>query len=188
MIAPGFPRILHLARYCNFSPLFVTWDKADGRGNSKLRGCIGKLSPITLHDGIRKYAAVSAFEDHRFSPISSEEVPWLECSVTLLFDFEEAPTYLDWQVGKHGMIIDFADEAGAALSATYLPYVCSEQGWEKQECIDSLIRKAGYRGAISQRLRNSIRLTRYQGCKASVDFGTYRQHRVSERLWQAAWG
>ncbi len=34
------------------------------------------------------------------------------------------------QVGKHGMIIDFADEAGAALSATYLPYVCSEQGPE----------------------------------------------------------
>ncbi len=33
----------------------------------------------------------------RFSPISSEEVPLLECSVTLLFDFEEAPTYLDWQ-------------------------------------------------------------------------------------------
>ena len=36
----------------------------------------------------------------RFSPISAEEVPALECSVTLLSDFEEAADYADWQVAS----------------------------------------------------------------------------------------
>mmetsp|Transcript_70922 Transcript_70922/g.189371 ORF Transcript_70922/g.189371 Transcript_70922/m.189371 type:complete len:172 (-) Transcript_70922:51-566(-) len=160
----------------------------DGKGNSNLRGCIGNLSPIGLHDGVKKYAAVSAFEDRRFSPISADEVPMLECSVTFLSNFEEAANYVDWEIGKHGMIINFSDDRGSPLSATYLPYVCSEQGWGKEECIDSLIRKAGYRGSISQRLRNSIKLTRYQGCKATVDFAAYRGQRVADRLWLEAWG
>mmetsp|Transcript_70926 Transcript_70926/g.189383 ORF Transcript_70926/g.189383 Transcript_70926/m.189383 type:complete len:137 (-) Transcript_70926:203-613(-) len=100
----------------------------DGKGNSNLRGCIGNLSPIGLHDGVKKYAAVSAFEDRRFSPISADEVPMLECSVTFLSNFEEAANYVDWEIGKHGMIINFSDDRGSPLSATYLPYVCSEQG------------------------------------------------------------
>lgn len=126
------------------------------------------------------------------------------------------------------MMIDFEDEGGARLSATYLPFVCSEQGWAQvstharlelvagkhgcragcaltrpslaasrlapcaglplplplltptlprcrgpsavlaampqEECIDSLVRKAGYRGSIDARLRSRIRLTRYQVC------------------------
>ena len=32
----------------------------------------------------------------------------------------------------------------------------------QEECIDSLVRKAGYSGRIDARLRQRIRLTRYQ--------------------------
>ena len=34
----------------------------------------------------------------RFSPVRDHEVKSLECSVTLLYMFEEARNYLDWQV------------------------------------------------------------------------------------------
>ena len=33
---------------------------------------------------------------------------------------------------------------------------------EQEECIDSLVRKAGYKGRIDEGLRRRIRLTRYQ--------------------------
>eukprot|EP00293_Proteomonas_sulcata_P010982 CAMPEP_0184310124 /NCGR_PEP_ID=MMETSP1049-20130417/24308_1 /TAXON_ID=77928 /ORGANISM="Proteomonas sulcata, Strain CCMP704" /LENGTH=169 /DNA_ID=CAMNT_0026623713 /DNA_START=73 /DNA_END=579 /DNA_ORIENTATION=+ len=118
---PRFPK--------GYYPLFVTWNKADSRGNLSLRGCIGNLSGMDLYQGVPKYATSSAFDDRRFSPVSLTEVRALECSVTLLYNFEKAKNYLDWQIGTHGMIIEFEGDRGEKLSATYLPYVCSDQGW-----------------------------------------------------------
>ena len=43
-------------------------------------------------------------------------------------------------------------------------------GWNHQETIDSLIRKAGYKGRISGRVREAIRLTRYQSSKAALTY------------------
>lgn len=40
----------------------------------------------------------SAFKDSRFNAVSSEEIPKLHCSVSLLTDFEEAKHCLDWEV------------------------------------------------------------------------------------------
>ena len=36
-----------------------------------------------------------------------EEIPHLECEVSLLHSFEKVCDPLDWVVGKHGIIIDF---------------------------------------------------------------------------------
>mmetsp|Transcript_32089 Transcript_32089/g.75025 ORF Transcript_32089/g.75025 Transcript_32089/m.75025 type:complete len:245 (-) Transcript_32089:97-831(-) len=176
---PGFPN----GEY----PLFVTWQKFDQQGGSSLRGCIGNLTPIDIHDGVKKYASVSAFNDKRFSPVAEREVGVLECSVTLLFNFQEASHYLDWQVGVHGIIIEFELDR-QSLSATYLPSVCSEQGWSQDECIKSLVRKAGYNGAVSQNLLKSIRLTRYEGRKATVPFDKYAVVRKRMGLWPGQWG
>ena len=168
-------------------PLFVTWNKADPRGGYSLRGCIGNLSPMDILVGVRKYAAVAAFEDGRFSPIAAHEVTALQCGVTLLHSYEQAAHYLDWVVGTHGVMIEFEDDHGRRLSATYLPQVCPEQGWEQEECIDSLVRKAGFHGRIDARLRGRIRLTRYQGCKYSVDFASFRQRRTDQGRWHPSW-
>eukprot|EP00286_Rhodomonas_abbreviata_P009317 CAMPEP_0181326160 /NCGR_PEP_ID=MMETSP1101-20121128/21333_1 /TAXON_ID=46948 /ORGANISM="Rhodomonas abbreviata, Strain Caron Lab Isolate" /LENGTH=227 /DNA_ID=CAMNT_0023434561 /DNA_START=97 /DNA_END=777 /DNA_ORIENTATION=- len=167
-------------------PLFVTWNKIDTRGNVVLRGCIGNLSGIDLHQGIVKYASASAFDDRRFSPIALQEVKGLECSVTLLHHFEKANHHLDWTIGRHGLIIEFEGGRGSLLSATFLPSVCQDQGWSQQECIDSLIRKAGYKGAIDSSLRSSLSVTRYQGCKATIDYPRYRRERGGEGVWNAA--
>ena len=46
------------------------------------------------------YCAVqcSAFNDNRFQPVKWEEVPRLECTVSLLTNFEYGKDHLDWEV------------------------------------------------------------------------------------------
>lgn len=52
-------------------------------------GCIGSLAPRSLSE-LPKYALKSAFHDSRFEPLRPEELPDLECGVSLLVDYEEA--------------------------------------------------------------------------------------------------
>lgn len=46
-------------------------------------------------------------------------------------------------------------------------------GWTKIEAIDSLMRKAGYNGVITESLRKCIRLTRYQSTLFTMHYGEY---------------
>ena len=59
------------------------------------------------------------------------------------------------------------------LTATYLPEVIPEQGWDKIDAVDSAIRKAGWDGRITEDLRRSIKLRRYQSSKYSVSWEDY---------------
>ena len=115
-------------------------------------------------------------------------------------DFEDAASYLDWTVGVHGIYISFqhpslsgvlADSSATPsptpfaqgtrssartrrpLTATYLPDVMPEQGWDQLDAIDSAIRKAGWDGRITEDLRRSIKLRRYQSSKCSVTYDEY---------------
>lgn len=151
-------------------PLFVTWKIGRER---HLRGCIGTFSAINLHSGLAEYAITSATRDSRFSPITRAELPRLHCSVSILTKFEEAKDYLDWQIGRHGIRIEFMNERGHRRTATYLPEVASEQGWDQIQTIDSLLKKGGHRGLITQELRESIKLTRYQSEKVTVSYAEY---------------
>ncbi|VDD82056.1 unnamed protein product [Mesocestoides corti] len=114
-----------------------------------------------------------AMRDSRFSPITQKEFPHLYCSVSLLTDFEEGADYKDWQVGVHGIRIEFVNERGSQRSATYLPEVAVEQGWNHQETIDSLLRKGGYKSPINEAVRSSVRLTRYRSEKLQLHAGEY---------------
>ena len=90
----------------NCSGIFVTW-KTIEKNEDRLRGCIGCLSPVPLSN-IERYARArsywvivinpSAFEDPRFSPIRLSEVKRLQCTVSLLYDFEDANDPMDWEV------------------------------------------------------------------------------------------
>ncbi|KAF6768039.1 hypothetical protein AHF37_10044 [Paragonimus kellicotti] len=158
----------------NSYPLFVTW--THGKDES-LRGCIGTFNALNIHHGLREYAITSAVRDSRFAPITEEEFPHLTCSVSLLLHFEEGKNYQDWQIGVHGIRIEFANEKGYHRTATYLPEVAHKQGWTHLETIDSLLRKGGYRGPINEALRQSIRLTRYRSDKLSVPASEYLRER-----------
>ncbi|KAG6881683.1 hypothetical protein C0992_000431, partial [Termitomyces sp. T32_za158] len=170
-------------------PLFVTWNTRSSRPGRapRLRGCIGSFEALPLWDGVAEYALISAFKDSRFRKIDKSELESLECCVSLLTDFEDASTYLDWTIGVHGIQITFPHPSflfsngisetpsplssspylprltsRQSFSATYLPDVIPEQGWDKVEAVDSAINKAGWTGRITEDLRRSIKLRRYQ--------------------------
>lgn len=107
------------------SPLFVTWKIGKDR---RLRGCIGTFNAMNLQSGLREYAITSAFKDSRFNPITRDEFPKLSVSVSILRHFEDGNDYLDWEVGVHGIRIEFTNEKGSKRTATYLPEVAPEQG------------------------------------------------------------
>ncbi|GFR42016.1 hypothetical protein Agub_g2831 [Astrephomene gubernaculifera] len=151
--------------------LFVTWNTHSGDDHWRLRGCIGTLEPKPLHRALHDYTLTSALRDHRFSPIRLKELPSLQCKVSLLARFEKAAGWRDWVVGQHGIIIHFADpDQGSRRTATFLPDVAPEQGWNQQQAVDALIRKAGYSGPIGTSLRDSLTLERYQSTIASVTY------------------
>ncbi|XP_022860452.1 uncharacterized protein At2g38710-like isoform X1 [Olea europaea var. sylvestris] len=155
-------------------PLFVTWKKVVNGGEPRLRGCIGTLEAHCIISGFRDYALTSALRDRRFPPIQAKELPYLQCTVSILTNYETARDYLDWEVGKHGMIIEFTDpDHNARRSATYLPEVAAHEGWTKIEAIDSLIRKAGCNSTITESLRKRIRLTRYESTLFTMHFSEY---------------
>mmetsp|Transcript_9378 Transcript_9378/g.20438 ORF Transcript_9378/g.20438 Transcript_9378/m.20438 type:complete len:218 (-) Transcript_9378:335-988(-) len=162
-------------------PLFVTWNKRAESGRMELRGCIGCLKPLpitSLHD----YAVNSALRDQRFPPMQEVELPYLHCTVSLLTHFEQARDVFDWVVGVHGILIDFVEPNGGARTAVYLPEVMPEQGWTKLQAVDSLIRKSGFAGAITEYLRASVRLTRFQSSKLTQTYEEWRLHRLQHRL------
>lgn len=109
-------------------------------------------------------------------------------SVSLLTDFEDVPTYLDWDIGTHGIYISFPAPSSASssslfgsrrrsghqtLTATYLPDVIPEQGWTKVEAVESAMRKAGWDGPIDEATLMSVRLKRYQSRVVVVNWPEY---------------
>ncbi|XP_072987026.1 uncharacterized protein At2g38710-like [Typha latifolia] len=158
-------------------PLFVTWKKAINGEEPRLRGCIGTLEARCLINGFKDYALTSALRDRRFPPIQAKELPYLECTVSVLTDYETALHYLDWEIGKHGLVIEFTDtNYNTRHSATYLPDVPAHEGWTKTETIDSLVRKAGYNGVINETLRRELGVTRYQSTLYTMHYNDYASY------------
>jgi uncharacterized protein (TIGR00296 family) len=170
------PKAPHFNNECH--PLFVTWKIGRDR---RLRGCIGTFNAMNLHIGLREYAVTSAFKDSRFSPITRDEFVKLHVSVSILRHFEDGQDYLDWEIGIHGIRIEFLTEKGSKRTATYLPEVAPEQGWDRIQTVDSLLRKGGYKGVITNEVRRSIRLTRYQSEKITVSYQEYKDYWRNKR-------
>lgn len=103
---------------------------------------------------------------------------------------------MDWVLGTHGLRISFIHR-GRRYGATYLPDVALEQGWTKEETVESLMRKAGWDGGGSSTTRrllrgaagsdssmtkpwdqvSEFRTVRYQGLKASTTYSEWQQWR-----------
>jgi AMME syndrome candidate gene 1 protein len=122
----------------------------------------------------------SAVNDSRFSPISRDEYPSLSCAVSILTNFEPCKSHLDWDIGLHGIRIEFLNERGSKRSATYLPEVAHEQGWDHIETLDSLLRKGGYRATITPDMRQSIHVTRYRSEKLTLHYTDYMQSKSTQ--------
>uniref|UniRef100_A0A0N5A870 AMMECR1 domain-containing protein n=1 Tax=Syphacia muris TaxID=451379 RepID=A0A0N5A870_9BILA len=147
-------------------PLFVTWKKGP---NKQLRGCIGTFSNLALPKGLQEYAMISAFKDSRFVPITLSEVQDLHCAVSILVNFEKALNYQDWVIGVHGIRIEFQDN-NRKRDAVYLPEVAKEQGWNHVETLDNLLRKGGYHGTVTEEMRLSVNVVRFQSEKVHMSY------------------
>ncbi|KIX02177.1 uncharacterized protein Z518_08116 [Rhinocladiella mackenziei CBS 650.93] len=180
-------------------PLFVTWNTISRSGHKSLRGCIGTFEALPLASGLSTYALTSAFDDTRFSPIPASLLPALSCSLTLLADFEPCKDAMDWILGRHGLRISFTYR-NRRHGATYLPDVALEQGWTKEETVESLMKKAGWDGGyghgVARRLlRGSargneqqtpkpwddvqdFRAVRYTGLKSSATYTEWQEWRA----------
>lgn len=182
------PFSLSMEKYGTFRcPLFVTWKK-----DERLRGCIGTLSPTHVLSQLKTYVVQSAFNDSRFDPITRDEIPQLHCTVSLLVDYERITDRQDWEVGTHGLMIQFhSSDKVKAYQATYLPEVAKEQQWKKDEAIYSLIRKSGYSrnrhchdlSSLPIEFVNQISITRYRTSKFSMTWTEYAQARETSKLW-----
>lgn len=82
----------------------------------------------------------SAVKDSRFSPITREELTKLHVSVSILRHFEDGTDFKDWEVGVHGIRIEFHNEKGSKRTATYLPEVAQEQGNKTKQVLSGQAR------------------------------------------------
>jgi len=142
--------------------LFVGWKKDSLSGEPILRGCKGTHGLLPLEEGLRQYSLISAFEDGRFSIMREEEIPYLSCSISLLYDFEEAEDCNDWELHTHGIKIEFEDSRNKYRSATFLPYVMTQFGFTKKQTIKRLIEKSGSKDKFTKTLAPKIKTTRFK--------------------------
>jgi AmmeMemoRadiSam system protein A len=109
------------------------------RVRGDLRGCIGFLElQRDLGATIVEAARRSAAEDPRFAPLTREEFPSCEVDITLLGRPEALTDAFDFEIGRHGLILQFAGRRGLLL-----PQVAVEHGWTREEFLSALCRKTG---------------------------------------------
>jgi len=152
-------------------PLFVTWLKGE---NKSLRGCIGTFQSADLETNLHDFTLYSALKDSRFPPISQGEFSKLNCGISLLVNFEQVSNIYDWEIGKHGIEIDF-DVGHRHYRGTFLPEVSKEQHWDQKTTLQYLIQKAGYYGDLKE-VENLIKLRRYQSIKFNMDYNEYQKN------------
>ena len=145
-------------------PLFVTWTTGKQKN---LRGCIGTFASNDLEKNLKKFALTAALQDDRFPPISEKEIKNLNCGISLLVNFEKAKDCWDWEIGKHGIDIQFG-----YYSATFLPEVPVEHNMDKRTTLENLIEKAGYYGSLEE-VEKQIKMTRYQSIKLFMTYEEY---------------
>jgi len=104
----------------------------------RLRGCVGHVRPVEpLWATIADTARAAAFEDTRFDPVTSEEVPYLQVSLSILSPLK--PIRADEvEVGRHGLLISRHGRRGLLL-----PQVPVEYGWDRITFLEETCHKAG---------------------------------------------
>ncbi len=115
--------------------VFVTLHK-----HGELRGCIGNIvGRVPLYKGVIDMAIASSTQDHRFSPLTSQELEDIDIEISVLSPLKKITDPKEIILGTHGVLVkDFL------RSGVYLPQVATETGWSKEEFLTSLCaHKAG---------------------------------------------
>jgi len=130
--------------YLGTPPVFPRLQEAHGafvtlKEHGELRGCIGYTTPLkSLAETVRDVAALAAFEDSRFTPVTVNELPLLKYEISVLSPLQRVVDIKEIKVGKHGLIIKQGDIEGVLL-----PQVPVEEHWNRDTFIEETCRKAG---------------------------------------------
>jgi AmmeMemoRadiSam system protein A len=109
--------------------------------DGELRGCIGNLEPVDLHEGIVSNAVHAAYHDNRFEPVRSDEWPRMQIHINLL----SKPHEIKFRDGQE--LIRLVDKKGVIIErgwhkATFLPVVWEDLS-DPVEFLQHLCKKAG---------------------------------------------
>jgi len=116
------------------SGAFVTLKK---RG--QLRGCIGHVeATLPLFETVAQCAVSSAVRDPRFPPVTANELPELHLEISVMTPPAPIASVEEIVVGRDGLIIEKGFRRGLLL-----PQVPVEWGWDRDEFLVHLCRKAG---------------------------------------------
>ncbi len=104
----------------------------------QLHGCVGYVIPVvSLYRTVAETARAAAFEDTRFLPVTREEAPELEVSLSILSSLQPVRAE-DIEIGRHGLLISQLGRRGLLL-----PQVPLEHGWDRETFLEQTCRKAG---------------------------------------------
>lgn len=104
-----------------------------------LRGCIGQIEVTgTLYDTVKSVAHSAAFSDHRFSPLSIDELPAVELEISVLSPLHRITEATEIQPGEHGLLMRRGGRSGLLL-----PQVATERNWDRETFLTQTCRKAG---------------------------------------------
>jgi len=113
---------------------FVTLEE-----EGELRGCIGELvGHRPLYLSVQWAALSAAVADRRFMPLTAEELPEIEIEISALTPLQEVHDVNDIEVGVHGLLIAKGTRRGVLL-----PQVPVQEGWDREEFLRGVCRKAG---------------------------------------------
>jgi AmmeMemoRadiSam system protein A len=108
--------------------------------NGQLRGCIGSLrASRPLAENVISMARSAATEDPRFQPVSEQELNDLEYEISVLTPLQILEDPYNVRVGIDGLVI----VGTGGRSGVLLPQVPVEQGWNREEFLSGVCRKAG---------------------------------------------
>jgi len=104
----------------------------------QLHGCVGYVFPVyALYRTVAETARSAAFEDTRFWPITAEEIPALEVSLSILSPLQAIQPE-SVEIGRHGLLISQHGHRGLLL-----PQVPAEHAWDRVTFLEQTCRKAG---------------------------------------------
>jgi AmmeMemoRadiSam system protein A len=139
-----------LGQRVDATPIIVEGRSVDGAFvtitiENNLRGCMGYVGVRQpLLKAVERAAMAAAFEDPRFPPLTSGELPLSVFEVTLLGPLRplasRAPQELaaSIQLGVHGLLV-----RRMGFSGLLLPQVAVEYGWGASEFLSQTCLKAG---------------------------------------------
>lgn len=106
----------------------------------ELRGCVGRAEgDRAVAEIVRVMTVAAASEDHRFAPVTPDELPDITVEISVLSEAvalapADRPGVV---VGRHGLIV-----RRGAKSGLLLPQVAVEQRWSAEEFLAATARKA----------------------------------------------